>query len=59
MSHKYVKFFKIENKIDAQTYRFILLNIYRIYDIFYVSLLKNYYYKKTINMRNNLYKFQN
>ena len=23
MSHKYVKFFKIKNKIDAQTYRLI------------------------------------
>ena len=46
MSHKYVKFFKIKNKIDAQTYRLILFNIYRIHNIFHVSLLKNYHYKK-------------
>ena len=46
MSHKYVKFFRVKNKIDAQTYRFILFNIYRIHNIFHVSLLKNYHYKK-------------
>ena len=46
MSHKYVKSFKIKNKIDAQTYRLILFNIYRINNVFHVSLLKNYYYKK-------------
>ena len=46
MSHKYVRFFKIKNKIDAQTYRLILFNIYRIHNIFHISLLKNYHYKK-------------
>ena len=46
MSHKYMKFFKIKNKIDAQTYRFILFNIYRIYNIFQISLLKDYHHKK-------------
>ena len=46
MSHKYVRFFKIKNKIDTQTFLLILFNIYRIYNNFYVSLLKNYYYKK-------------
>ena len=47
MSHKYVKFFKIKNKIDAQTYRLILFNIYRIHNIFHVSLLKNYHHKES------------
>ena len=46
MSHKFVKFFCIKNKIDAQTYRLILFNIYRIHNFFHISLLKNYYYKK-------------
>ena len=46
MSHKYVKFFRIKNKIDAQTYRLILFNIYRIHNTFHVSLLKNYHHKK-------------
>jgi hypothetical protein len=46
ISHKFVKFFRVKNKIDAQTYRFILFNIYRIHNIFHVSLLKKYYYKK-------------
>ena len=44
ISHKFVKFFKIENKIDAQIYRFILFTIYRIHNIFHVFLLKKYYY---------------
>ena len=47
MSHKYVKFFKIKNKIDAQTYRLTLFNIYRIHNIFHVSLLKNYHHKES------------
>jgi len=42
MSHKYVKSFKIKNKIKTQIYRFTLLNIYRIYNIFYILLLKLY-----------------
>ena len=46
MSHKYVKFFRVENKIDAQTYRFILFNIYRIHNTFHVSLLKDYHHKE-------------
>ena len=46
MSHKYVKFFEIKNKIDAQMYRLILFNIYRIHNTFHVSLLKNYYHKE-------------
>ena len=45
MSHKFVEFFKIENKIDAQIYRFILFIIYRIHNIFHVFLLKKYYHR--------------
>ena len=46
MSHKYVKSFRVENKIDAQTYRLTLLNIYRIHNTFHVSLLKNYHHRE-------------
>jgi len=42
MSHKYVESFKIKNKIETQVYCFILLNIYQIYNIFHVLLLKLY-----------------
>jgi len=42
MSHKYVKSFRIKNKIRTQAYRLILLNIYRIHNIFHVLLLKLY-----------------
>jgi len=45
MSHKYVKSFRIKNKIKTQTYRFILLNIYRIYNTFHVLLLKLYLHR--------------
>jgi len=40
--HKYIKLFRIKNKIKTQAYRFILLDIYRIYNTFYVLLLKLY-----------------
>ena len=36
-------FFRIINKIKAQTYRLLLSIIYRIYNIFHISLLKPYY----------------
>ena len=42
--YKFVDFFKIKNKIKFQIYRLTLFNIYRIYNIFYVFLLKQYYY---------------
>ena len=45
MLYKYVKLFRIKNKIKTQAYRFILLNIYRIYNIFYILLLKLYLYR--------------
>ena len=40
--HKFMKLFRMKDKIDKQAYRLILLNIYRIYNIFHVSLLKSY-----------------
>jgi len=45
MSHKYVESFRIKNKIKTQIYRLTLLNIYRIYNTFYVSLLKLYLHR--------------
>jgi len=45
MSHKYVELFKIKNKSKTQFYRLILLNNYRIYNTFYVLLLKSYSYR--------------
>jgi len=43
--HKYVKLFRIKNKIKTQIYRLILFNIYRIYNTFYVLLLKLYLHR--------------
>ena len=43
--HKFAKSFKIKNKIKSQTYKLILFNIYRIYNTFYVLLLKKYHYR--------------
>ena len=43
--HKFVSSFKIENKINTQIYKLTLFFIYRIHNIFYVSLLKSYYHK--------------
>jgi len=45
MSHKYVELFRIKNKSETQIYCLILLNIYRIYNTFYVSFLKLYLYR--------------
>jgi len=42
MSHKFVKLFRIKNIIKTQTYSLILFTIYRIYNIFYILLLKLY-----------------
>jgi len=42
--HKYIKLFKIKNKIETQVYCFILFNIYRIYNTFYILFLKLYLY---------------
>ena len=45
MFFKFAKSFKIENKIEKQTYRLTLSSIYRIHNIFHVFLLKSYHYK--------------
>jgi NADPH-dependent 7-cyano-7-deazaguanine reductase QueF len=45
MLHKYVESFRIKNKSKTQIYRLILFNIYRIYNTFYVSLLKLYLHR--------------
>ena len=45
LSHKFAKLFKIENKINAQTYRLTLFNIYRIHNTFHVFLLKKYHHR--------------
>ena len=43
LSYKFINFFRIVDKIKTQIYRLLLLIIYRIYNIFYVFLLKSYY----------------
>ena len=45
LSHKFVKSFRMKNKIDEQTYCFTLFNIYRNHNTFHVSLLKLYLYR--------------
>ena len=41
--YKFVNFFRIINKIKTQIYRLLLSIIYRIHNIFYISLLKPYH----------------
>ena len=41
--HKFIKKIRIVNKIKAQIYRLLLSIIYRIYNIFYIFLLKSYH----------------
>ena len=41
--HKFIKNFRIVNKMKTQIYRLFLSTIYRIYNIFYVFLLKSYH----------------
>ena len=50
MFFKFARSFKIENKIEKQTYRLTLSLTYQIYNIFYIFLLQLYYYK--INDKN-------
>ena len=52
LTHKFVKFFRIENKINAQTYRLRLSSTYRIHNIFHVFLLKFYHYKANSKQTN-------
>ena len=41
--YKFIIFFRIVNKIKAQAYCLFLSIIYRIYNIFYIFILKFYY----------------
>ena len=41
--YKFVNFFRIIDKIRAQIYRLLLSITYRIYNIFYIFLLKSYH----------------
>ena len=45
LSHKFIKSFKMKNKIKKQMYRFTLSNIYRIHNIFHVLFLKSYLHR--------------
>ena len=45
LSHKFIDSFQMKDKINEQTYRLTLLNIYRIHNIFHVSFLKSYLYR--------------
>ena len=45
LSYKFIKSFRMKNEIDEQIYRLTLSNIYRIYNIFYVLLLKLYLHR--------------
>ena len=42
---RFMKSFQIKNKIKEQVYRLTLLNIYCIYNTFYVLLLKSYLHR--------------
>ena len=41
--YKFINLFRIVDKIKTQIYRLFLSIIYRIYNIFYVFLLKSYH----------------
>ena len=42
MLYKFVNSFRMKNKIDEQTYRLTLLNIYRIHNTFYMLFPKSF-----------------
>jgi len=42
ISHKFIKSFRFKSIIKTQIYYFILFIIYRIYNTFYILLLKLY-----------------
>ena len=45
LSHKFVESFRMKDKIEKQTYRLILFNIYRIHNTFYILFLKSYLHR--------------
>ena len=49
-----MNFFRIVDKIKAQTYRLLLFIIYRIYNIFYIFLLKPYHNRDYNNASKSL-----
>ena len=46
LTYKFVRFFKITNKIETQTYRLLLFESYRIYNTFHISLLESYHLRE-------------
>ena len=52
LSHKFVRSFKIEDKVKEQAYRLTLSFIYRIHNIFHVSLLKFYHHRADFEKAN-------
>ena len=45
LSYKFIKSFRMKDKINEQAYRLTLLNIYCIYNTFHVLFLKLYLYR--------------
>ena len=45
LSHRFIDLFRIKNKINEQTYRLTLSNIYRIHNIFHMLFLKSYLHR--------------
>ena len=43
--YKFSNLFRMKNKIDEQTYRLTLSNIYHIHNIFHMSFLKSYLHR--------------
>ena len=50
--YKFIKLFRITNKVNAQTYRLLLFFFYKIYNIFYISLFEFYHYRECANKTN-------
>lgn len=46
LSHKFVRPFRITDKVGAQAYRLLLSSFYRIHNTFHVSLLEPYHHRE-------------
>ena len=46
--YKFTKLFEVENVVESQTYRFCLLDQWKIYFVFHVSFLESYYINANI-----------
>ena len=53
--HKFIKSFRITNKINAQAYRLLLSSFYKIHNIFHISLFKSYHHRECANKTNVLF----